>query len=354
MPSEHISRMHLAFALVAFLTGFTGSVNTASGQTWVTNGPYGGVASVLSVDPTAPNTIYAGTFGAGIFKSTNGGGNWTAINNGLLASGFVTTNFAQNLSIWALAIDPLTPTTLYAGTDDGLFKSTDGGGNWSFLTMTVSGAVVVEGSVDTLAIDPTTPTTIYAGCLAVTGGLFKSTDGGATWTAVSSGLPGAPVPSVTALAINPLTPTTLYAVVDLEASSAPNILNAGHDVFKSTDGGKSWTSASTGQSGTIVASLAIDPATPTTLYVTLRPTTGGGLGVFKSTDGAGSWSAVNNGVPPTFIWSVAIESRDSNHSLCGGCLRPPIQKHRRRGKLERRHKPQRPVHKCICLWCKCS
>ena len=72
MPSKHILRMHLALALLAFLTGFTGSVNTASGQTWITNGPYGGAASVLAVDPTTPTTIYAGTFGAGSSRALMG------------------------------------------------------------------------------------------------------------------------------------------------------------------------------------------------------------------------------------------------------------------------------------------
>ena len=57
----------------------------------------------------------------GVFKSTNGGGNWSAVNTGL-----------TDTYVHALAIDPVTPTTLYAGTEGGgVFKSTDGGGNWS-------------------------------------------------------------------------------------------------------------------------------------------------------------------------------------------------------------------------------
>jgi len=284
--------MYLAIALLVLLGGLLGPVGTASGQTWVTNGPGGGIVTSLAVDPKTPTTIYAGTSGAGIFKSTNAGGNWNAINNGLLSGGTRIAHFALNLGIATLAIDPVTPATVYAGTLGGLFKSIDGGASWSFVTITLSGAVIVESTIDALAIDPKTPTTIYAGSPISSGqggGLFKSTDGGATWAAINSGLPGAPVPSVTALVIDPLTPTTLYTVVG--------------DVFKSTDGGASWTSAGIGQSGTHIPSLAIDPATPTTLYAAVAPNAGGGLGLFKSTNGGGSWSEILSGV----IWFVAVD-----------------------------------------------
>jgi photosystem II stability/assembly factor-like uncharacterized protein len=83
-----------------------------------------------------------------VFKSTDGGENWKAVNNGL-----------TNIDVRALAIDPLTPTTLYAGTwGGGVFKSTDGGENWGAVNMGL-----VNLYVFALAIDPVTPTTIYAG-----------------------------------------------------------------------------------------------------------------------------------------------------------------------------------------------
>src|SRR6266705_2670433 len=103
---------------------------------------------------------------------------------------------SHSAPIPALAIDPLTPTTLYAGTygGGGLFKSTDGGANW-----------VAVGSltyISDLAIDPLTPTTLYAGIDSW--GVYKSTDGGASWNATGLGV-------ASSLAIDPLTPTTLYA-----------------------------------------------------------------------------------------------------------------------------------------------
>src|SRR5437867_11422272 len=80
---------------------------------------HGGVMiSALAIDPLTPTTLYAWTNGGGLFKSTDGGANWSA--TGL-----------TNISGRALAIDPITPTTLYAGADGGVFKSTDGGARWS-------------------------------------------------------------------------------------------------------------------------------------------------------------------------------------------------------------------------------
>src|SRR5713101_2671999 len=100
----------------------------------------------------------------------------------------------------ALAIDPSTPTTLYAGTDNSVFKSTDGGNTWVNTGLTAFYLLA-------LAIDPRTPTTLYAAGNSV----FKSTDGGNTWSGVNAGLT---TPYVYALAIDPATPTTLYAAGD--------------------------------------------------------------------------------------------------------------------------------------------
>src|SRR5207249_7197462 len=89
-----------------------------------TNGPNGGPIGALAIDPVTPATLYAGTDSNGVFKSTNGGASWSAVNTGLTA---------KTVSI--LAVDPQTPATLYAATQSGwsgvVFKSTNGGGRWS-------------------------------------------------------------------------------------------------------------------------------------------------------------------------------------------------------------------------------
>src|SRR5438445_13664732 len=133
-------------------------------------------------------------------------------------------------NIAALAIDPLTPTTLYAGTcDRGLFKSTDGGASWTATGLT-------NISVSALAIDPKTPTTLYAGAVTVdcaTGallppveaGVFKSTDGGASWGDIG------PYHADNVSANDPQTPTTPHA----GASLAANNMKAGRATGISND-----------------------------------------------------------------------------------------------------------------------
>ena len=82
-----------------------------------------------------------------MFKSTNSGETWSTINTGL-----------TNNSVRTLAIDPTTPTTIYAGSMDGVFKSTDGGENWNAVN---SG--LTDTDVRVLVIDPMTPTILYIG-----------------------------------------------------------------------------------------------------------------------------------------------------------------------------------------------
>jgi len=82
----------------------------------------GGVVQAPAIDPVTPATLYAGTRDGGVFRSTNGGANWSAVNSGL-------TSFTPH--VWALAIDPATPATLHAGIGSGVFKSTNAGGNWN-------------------------------------------------------------------------------------------------------------------------------------------------------------------------------------------------------------------------------
>src|SRR5450432_1915724 len=81
-------------------------VPASAGTVWQqTNGLYGGDIRALAIDPTAPQTVYAGTFyGGGVFKSVNGGSSWNAVNTGL-----------TNINVSSLAIDPTTPQTIYAG-----------------------------------------------------------------------------------------------------------------------------------------------------------------------------------------------------------------------------------------------
>jgi WD40 repeat protein/photosystem II stability/assembly factor-like uncharacterized protein len=235
---------------------------------WNSIGPEGGPIHALVVNPATPTTLYAGTDG-GVFRSTDAGGHWVTVNSGLKAS-----------EVDALAIDPKTPTILYAGTYflDVLYKSTDGGEHW-IAANTGLNANIVEA----LVIDPTVTTTLYAGTYH--GGVFKSTDGAEHWSAVNTGLTGA---DITALAIDPTTRTTLYV----------GTYQGG--VFRSMDGGQHWSAANVGLASSIVQVLVVDPTTPTTLYA------GTDRGLFKSTDSAEHWTAANSGLTIASIEILVI------------------------------------------------
>jgi photosystem II stability/assembly factor-like uncharacterized protein len=148
-----------------------------------------GTLRLLAVDPTTPATLYAGvpfsaSSGRGLWRSSDGGVSWRPA--------------GLHSHILSLA---LTPSALYAGTSSGgVYRSDDRGLTWRAASEGLTGFSVSE-----LAVDPTTPMTLYA---ATDNGVHKSDDGGATWRAV--GLPGQ---LVRALAVIPTTPTTLYAGV---------------------------------------------------------------------------------------------------------------------------------------------
>ena len=127
---------------------------SAGTNVWTSHGPEGGIIRALAIDPQTPTTLYAGTWD-GVFKSTDGAATWSEFNAGL-----------THTDVYALAIDPQTPTTLYAGTwGGGVFKSTNGGAHWSALN-----AGLTNTYVRALAIDPQTPSTLYAGTEG--GGVF--------------------------------------------------------------------------------------------------------------------------------------------------------------------------------------
>jgi uncharacterized repeat protein (TIGR01451 family) len=277
--------------------------STDSGTTWI--GLAGVFATVFAIDPQSPATLYRSIGDVdGLFKSTDGGLTWIAKNNGL-----------KNRSISTITIDPVTPTTLYVGTtvanlgatnelNGGIFKSTNGGETW---TPTNTGFPTSHGdviSISSLAIDPKTPTILYAGVSAVNinsprlipfSNIFKSTDGGATWTALSN-LPVSPLNTTYSIAIDPQTPQTIYAAVLFYVGPG--------GVLKSVDGGANWTFSNSGFFSLIpfINTLVIDPVTSTTLYAGTRET-----GVFKSTDSGSTWLAMNEGLTNLGVNTLAID-----------------------------------------------
>jgi photosystem II stability/assembly factor-like uncharacterized protein len=304
------------------ITGTSGTIQvippTASTNRWTGNGPYGGHIKAFAIDSVNPASIYAGSYGGGVYKSTDGGGNWSQVNAGLTdahvyslaidpanpstvyagtwkggvfkssdggASWNNSSTGLTSVSILALAIDPGSPSTIYAGTLDGVFKSTDGGRNWG------PSSTGLADTVQALAIDPSTPSTIYAGAY---GGVYKSTNGGTNWSQIFS---GQTIPGVSALAIDPSAPSTVYA-------------GTWYGAYKSTDGGESWNPINTGLStyyqgeevAKMVLALAIDPSAPATVYAATDS-----AGVYKSANGGGNWARVKTGMTVTYVPALVID-----------------------------------------------
>ena len=176
------------------------------GQRW--NPINSGLASphigTVVLDPRRPSVAYAAPYQQGIFRTTDDGATWNAINTGL-----------GQLSVNALAVDPVDTSVLYAGAD-GVYKSTNGGGNW---TRIVSG-LDANSYAYTLVIDPANPLTVYAGCNT---GPYKSTDGGSNWTKVSTRTAGGPT---TRLVMHPSRPSVLYAATPPTADAFVTKLDA--------------------------------------------------------------------------------------------------------------------------------
>ena len=260
-------------ALIAawFLT----SPTAAQCQRWVQATPDGGDIWSLAIDPVTPSTLYAGTDGA-LYRSTDRGANWTAVNTGSVGE-----------VVYSVVIDPATPSTVYAGISPGVYRSTDRGEHW-----TVLNTGLTDRSVNLLAIDPVTPSTLYA---ATFYSLYRSTDRGDHWSEVRNGLTDNDVWS---LAIDPRTPSTLYA-------------GTRSGVYRSTDRGDNWTPVNNGLTELNVYSLAIDPETPSSLFAGTR------TALFRSTDQGNQWTFVT-GLPINVdVSSLAIDHSTPSNVYLG-------------------------------------
>jgi hypothetical protein len=163
----------------------------------------------------------------------------------------------------ALTIVNGAPSAVYVGTDDGLYRSSDGGLSWRQLLAGVS--------VRRVARSGAAPAIIY---LATDQGVYRSNDGGTTWGPQNDGLLS---PDVRAIVIDPLKPSTVYA-------------GTAKGISKSKDSGTSWHSADAGVTSRSIRSLVHDPAHGGVLYA------GTDNGIFKTVSGGGGWSAANDGI----------------------------------------------------------
>lgn len=261
-------------------------------------GPYRAGRSVAVAGHTdLPNTYYTGFTGGGVYKTTNGGQTWINVSDGYFKTG----------SVGALAVAPSDYNVVYAGmgetcirgnmsAGDGVYRSTDGGKTWEHVGL---GNTHFIGEI---VVHPDNPDIAWVAALGhafgtegnTERGVYKTTDGGESWEKV---LYNNPHTGAVDVEIDPNNPRILYASL-WEAYRNPWKMSSGgpgSGLYRSTDGGETWTNISTrpgmpkGLMGKI--GVAVSPHNSDRVWAIIESNNGG---VFRSDDGGESWSRINS------------------------------------------------------------
>lgn len=283
----------------------------------------------IVIDPANSNIVYAGT-NQGVYRSTDGGENWAPRNGGLGGYG--------DLVIAGLAIDPTDSQTLVIGTwGYGLLRSTDSGANWTRLADPPSATslrastlgaeepppIIAGGpsynyqgeesrlrpqgqpitwqrtAVRRVTINPANHNEIFA-CIDDGYGLYRSTDGGDSWTKIDMG-----TGSSRTYTFAPSNNQIRYASFGSWTS--------GGGFYRTTNGGNVWTEVGAGTiNGTVIA-VAVHPTNPD---IVMAGTSGDGL--YRSTDSGISWTMVSDGLTDSTFFSVAFALSNPNVVYAGG------------------------------------
>ena len=249
------------------------------GKTWAAadQGLVSRLISAIALAPGSPPTLYAGS-GGSVFKSTDRGRTWRAESAGL-----------DGTYVVALAVEPQNRRTLYAVEQGrGLFKSSDAGVHWGRVQ-----TAFPSNGVQAIAIDPQHPRTVYisdCGGACAAGAFQKTDDGGASWRPIT-GIPW----TVQSLAIDPQHPNTVFAGT------------VRGDIFRSSDGARSWHRVATAPTlpksrQYAIDGIAIDPRDPDNIYAVRR--TGG---IIKSSDGGETWARANAGLTNLDMYALAVD-----------------------------------------------
>lgn len=264
----------------------TASVRT--GASWTNLGPYNtpidggnGRINAVRAHPSVAGTLFACAPSGGLFKSTDNGTTWTPISDAIAVLGATD-----------VAFDPTNPNIMYLATGDGeagdtfttgLYKSTDGGSSWSATGLTY--ALDAKSTISKILINPNDGSILVGGGI----GIYRSTNGGTSWTRVSTS-------SVRDLEFKPGAPTTVYAG---GYGSSP--------FLRSTDGGATWAAAGTGLPTTNWqrVALAVTALDDTYVYALVANSSNDGYrGLYLSTDGGATFTSKST-TPNILGWEAA-------------------------------------------------
>ncbi len=260
-------------------------------------GPHrGGRVTAVAGHRTQPATFYMGATGGGVWKTTDYGITWNNVSDGYFPTG----------SIGAIAVAESDPNVVYVGTGSaairsnviqgrGMFKSIDAGKTWTAIGLRETGQI---GSV---IVDPLDPTIVYAAALGQAfgpnpeRGVFKSTDGGATWMHV---LKINDRTGVVSLAMNPADPKEIYAGAWQAVRKPWTIVSGGPaaetGLYKTRDGGATWQHLTEGLPTNLIGKIDVDVsrANPRRVYVLLEAP-GTERGVYRSDDAGNTFTHVS-------------------------------------------------------------
>jgi photosystem II stability/assembly factor-like uncharacterized protein len=274
-----------------------------------------GRVSDIEGHPTNSRVVYIGTAGGGVWKSQDGGVQFYSIFDD------------QPQSIGAVAIDPSDPdNTVWVGTGEvwtrnsvsvgnGIYRTTDGGKNWSHLGLEKTERIA------SVEIDPRDKNTVYVAALgALWGdsedrGVYKTTDGGKTWTKI---LYVNATTGCSDLVMDPNDPNVLYAAFWEFRRTAWSFNSGGLNsaLYKSTDGGKTWNKIQNGfpqgKLGRIAVTAA--PSNSKILYAVVEAEKSEQKGLYRSDDAGASWKHLNSDfeltVRPFYFSRIVVDPRD--------------------------------------------
>ncbi len=262
-------------------------VSTNGGERWDRlagfSAPSNWVVDDLLLDPRDPQTLYAGLWSladgqeGGVFKSTDGGSTWRALEG------------IRGQSVRVLALAPSDPNVLVAGTLSGVFRSRDAGERWQRISP--EGHPEIR-NLKSIAMDPRDPEVIYAGTWHLP---WKSSDGGAHWTSIKTGL--LDDSDIFSIVVDPSHPAVLY-------------IGACSGIYRSENGGEAWQKIQgIPNSSRRTQTLVLDPKNPNVLYA------GTTAGLWRTRNSGQAWERLTSHT--WIINAIVLDARDSDHFFLG-------------------------------------